>query len=126
MFEWLAEYKDGSIIRQNNAFGKIISSDEIDRDKLKTFTLICDNKIIVKLHINNNERLVYRRRVEKTIGDSEIACHIIGWRKLVDNKICQSMMYVFEDGNIEMASDFQENHKWFYPPILRDFELPCQ
>lgn len=128
MYWWLAEYKDGSVVRQHNDDGSIVSADSIDRDKLKAFSLMNGADCVVKLHILEGEKLVYRRRVEQSVGGPERACHIIGTRKYLghDGDIAQSTLFVFEGGGIEMISDFQENHPWFYEPKLRDFELPWQ
>lgn len=128
MFWWIAEYKDGTVIRQQKEDGTIVSADSIDRDKIKTFSLMNGEACVVKLHLLKGEKLIYRRRVEKTVGGPERACHIIGHRKYVGHEgdIAQATMFVFEDGGIEMISDFQEDHPWFYEPKLREFELPWQ
>jgi len=34
----------------------------------------------------------------------------------------QSIAYVFEDGRIEMAGRFREDHPWFYSIVLTDKE----
>jgi len=127
MFWWLAEHKDGSVIRQYEGDTKV-SADKIDRNKLKTFSLMNGESCVIKLYIRNGMVLVYRRRIEKNVGGSERVCHIVGWRKYTghDNEIVQSMAFIFEDGGIEMIEDFIEDHPWFYKPVLREFELPCQ
>jgi len=125
MFHWMARYKNGAVVKQYNSDGLQVSSDSIDRDQLERFILLNDNKPIVILHLDDGQKLIYRRRVELVEGQSEIACHIVGWRKKIGEEITQSILFVFEDGHIEAIGDFQENHRWFYQPTLREFELPC-
>jgi hypothetical protein len=124
MFHWIARYKDGAIIKQLDG-DKHISSDDIDRNKLSEFILMDDSDPIIHLHISEGQKLIYRRRIEITEGIGEIACHLVGWRKKIGEKILQSILFIFEDGHVEMMSDFQEDSRWFYQPVLREFELPC-
>lgn len=124
MYWWLAEYDDGTVVKRHNEDGTLVSADSIDRDRVRVFLLMKDNNCVLKLFLDDRRKLVYRRRVEKTVGGPERACHIVGWRMKVGDEIVQSMSYVFEDGFVEMAGDFQEDHPWFYPPKLRGFELP--
>lgn len=125
MFHWMARYKNGDVIMQYNSDGLQVSSDSLDRDQLSRFILLNDNEPIVTLILGEGQKLVYRRRVELVEGQGETVCHLIGWRKKIGEEIIQSMIFVFEDGRIEVMSNFQEDHRWFYKPTLRDFELPC-
>lgn len=51
------------------------------------------------------------------------ACHLVGWRRNINGETIQSIAYVFENGQIEMAGRFDEKHPWFYSPKLRPFEV---
>lgn len=123
MYFWIVEYKDGSVVRQHQEDGTIVSSDIINRDLIKSFTLMNGSDQVIKMYIDDDKKFIYRRRVEKPSGGKETVCHLIGWRKRVSDQIIQSIVYVFEDGAIEFAGNFQDDHPWFYSPILRDFEL---
>lgn len=118
MISWLAKYKDGQVLTQHTGDGEKVSSDNIDRSLVKSFSLLDEDKIIFTLHLDPGQRLIYRRRVAKPVGGQDEVCHIVGWR----SDVAQSICYVFDDGHVEMAGAFKNDHPWFYSPNLRDFE----
>ena len=122
MYSWRAIYSDGTVLEQTTPSG-FVSADDIDRRKVVSMSLLRNNIVIVTLHLDQGQRLIYRKRVNKCIGAEDEVCHILGWRQTVDEKVIKSICYYFEDGRIELAGQFKEGHPWFYSPTLREFEV---
>jgi len=118
MITWVAKYRDGQFVTQHKGNGEMMSADNVDRKLVESFSLLNGEKIIFTLHLDPGQRLIYRRRVEQNVGGEQKVCHLVGWR----GDIAQSICYVFEDGQVEMAGAFREDHPWFYSPNLREFE----
>lgn len=122
---WRALYKDGTVVDQYDEKRDPIevSSEVIDRKKVKTFFIMREQVPVLTLHLDEGQNLIYRRRVSIT-GDEKQICHLAGWQHGVGIgiEIAQSIAYVFEDGTIEMAGKFRENDPWFYPIVLTDKE----
>lgn len=121
--QWLATYTDGTTLGQYNDSGEV-SSEQIDRSRLATFALISeDASRILQLHLEPGQRLIYRRRVEQSVGGSPVTCYLFGWQQTIHGQNVQSIWYVFDEGaRIELAGRFQEGHPWFYPVQL----VPCE
>ena len=77
---------------------------------------------ILELHLEPGQRLIYRRRHAQTIGKPLITVTIVGWQQTIAGQNVQSIAYVFEDGRIELAGRWKEDHPWFYSPQLLSFE----
>lgn len=122
MYNWRATYSDGTTLEQTTPNG-LVSADDIDRRKVVSMTLLRDSSVVVTLHLDPGQKLIYRKRINKCIGAEDEVCHILGWRQNVNSEIVQSICYYFEDGRIELAGQFRENHPWFYSPTLREFEV---
>jgi len=117
---WRAIYKNGSILDQRRKDGALNKFSDIDRSKLSQFILLKENKPIIILHLDENKRLIYRRRVAISGNDSKIkeTVYIVGWQERRNNTNFQAIFFVFEDGRIEFVDRFKENHPWFYPVIF--------
>ena len=116
-YKWIALYGDGSIVKQYNAERepKEISVDILNKDNIDTFFINNDNgDVVLAFHLDENQRLIYRRRV--SFGAEEAVCHLVGWQMTVGETNIQSIVYCFEDGRLEIAGKFREDHPWFYTP----------
>ncbi len=102
-------YNDGSKLK----LGEQIAYDNIDRSRLSAFALVKDDKEILRLHLESGQRLIWRKRCFIAPSKKEIVVHLVGWQKTAGNENVQSIAYVFEDGHIEMAGAFRENHPLF-------------
>lgn len=124
LYGWIAAYRDGTTISHIND-GKEVSADAIDRERVQTFMLfnILTKKAILTLHLDQEQKFIYRRRTEISPNRQPIVCHLVGWRKTINNECVQSIAYCFEDDRIELAGKFREDHPWFYSPKLRATEL---
>lgn len=121
---WTAEYSDGTVFPQYEN-GKEHAYKDIDRTKLMAFALYTkEGHHIITIHLSPDQRLIYRRRVQKTPGQEDIACYLAGWQETVNGRNVQSIVYVFENGQIHMAGEWDESHPWFYSPELLMFEQP--
>ena len=120
-YTWEATYRDGTIVKQH-VEGQEISSEQIDRLKVGQISIKNGDVDIFTLHIDEGKKLIYRRRTEMNSGGYVSVCHVVGWRQKIHDVYVQSIIYCFEDGKIEVAGDFIENHPWFYAPKLREFE----
>jgi hypothetical protein len=121
---WVANYNDGGHISNSEIFGAKSKYTDIDRSKLKSFELYLDGKLIITLHLEPGQRLIYRRRATKNImGNENTAVHLVGWQKTINGSNVQSIAYIFEDGHIELAGQWNNKHAWFYEPKLMEEEI---
>jgi hypothetical protein len=123
-YTWRATYKDGTVLDASK--DRDLTVDGLDRKQLERFELVSQaGASLMTLHLDPGQRLIYRRRVMLAQGAGKpSACHLIGWQQTVGGENVQSILYVFEDdGRVEMAGRFRENHPFFYPPQLRRFEV---
>jgi hypothetical protein len=117
---WLAHYSD-ELLPQYNADGSENTYKDIDRQRLTAFSLTRDNGVIVRIHMDEGKRLIYRRRVEVKPGHTDRICHLVGWQQTIGEENTQSIVCVFEDNNtIEVIGQWKEG--WFDKPIFLDFE----
>jgi hypothetical protein len=123
-FTWRAYYRDGRIVKQHQD-GKELSYENLERDQVIGFALFEQQteQQIFKLHLDPDQKLIYRRRTWMRVGERTEVCHLVGWRRNINGESVQAISYVFQsDGRIEMAGRFRENHPVFDSPVLRDFE----
>ncbi len=121
-YAWRATYKDGSVFDASKDHD--LSVDRLDRKQLGQFELVNGTgRSLMTLHLDPGQRLIYRRRVTMAQGGKPSICHLLGWQQTFGGQNVQSILYVFEDGRIEMAGKFKEGHPWFYAPELRRVEV---
>ncbi len=115
-------YNDGTKIELGKqADGSLFGYNNIDREKLSAFALVQDGKELLKLHIEEGQRLIWRKREYIAIGKDKKVIHLLGWRKSVGYKDVQAIAYVFDDGHIELAGAFRKDH-----PIFDEVKLTEQ
>jgi hypothetical protein len=119
---WTAHYKDGAKFKQYNEDGSENKYQDIKREELIAFSLSEDNKLILAIHLEQNQRLIYRKRIHKTPGQPDVAITFAGWQMTVNGKNIQSIAYINLDGSIHMAGEWKNDHPWFYEPELLPFE----
>ncbi len=124
--QWVAYYNDDTHLRQYDDAGKENKYADIDRTRLSSFALYdggrpdehyeTATRKILHLHLDNDQRLIYRRRVERSVGsDAPIVCYLVGWQQTIEGRNVQSIAYVFEDGTVEVAGRWRDGgHPWFY------------
>jgi hypothetical protein len=114
--EWCAVYTDGTSLRQYNEGEAGKKYTDIDRSKLKEFRLYVDGVKKVVISLDENKRLIYRKRVAMVIsggmqGQQQVI-YIAGWQEKRDGKNTQMLCFLFDDGHIEILDKFDENHAW--------------
>ena len=115
---WKAVYSDGEL-NQYNEDGSVNKYTDIDRTVLQFFELYNKDKLILRVHLGDNKRLIYRRRVALNLqGKITEVVYLCGWQKTVNGENIQSIFYIFEDGHIEMAGAWNEESNFAYAPNL--------
>lgn len=120
---WRAIYKDGIVLDQYDEKRDPVevSSEVIDRKKVKTFFIMQGQVPVLTLHLDEGQNLIYRRRVTVKGEDRQI-CHLAGWQQIIQGETVQSIVYLSEDGTIEMAGRFRDDHPMFYSIVLTEKE----
>lgn len=116
---WKAIYSDGKSLNQYNEDKSVNKYTDINRSILQFFELYKEEKLILRVHLEDGKRLIYRRRVSLHIsGTITQVVYLCGWQKKVEGKNVQSISYIFEDGHIEMAGAWNEKSPFAYAPNL--------
>jgi hypothetical protein len=79
-------------------------------------------RIVFALHLDEGQRLIYRRRVRKSVGGGEFVVYLVGWQKTIANHNVQSISYIAESGEVHMAGAWRDDHPWFYSVA----PVPCE
>ena len=111
-------YGDKKIKLGEEADGKKFGYSDIDRDKLSAFSLEKDGEEIIRLHLDEDKRLIWRERNYIVAGSKAKTIHLLGWQKTIKGENVQSIAYVFDDGKVELAGRFREGH-----PVFNSIEL---
>ena len=137
--QWVAYYTDNTWLRQYDDYGAEHKYTDIDRRRLASFALydggvdpndkmkavppgisvgapyIPATRKVLHLHLEPGQRLIYRRRVEMKVGaPAPVVVYMVGWQQTIDSENVQSIAYAFEDGTIELAGRWRDDHPWFY------------
>ena len=116
---WKAVYSDGKSLNQYNEDKSVNKYTDIDRSKLTSFELYNKTKLIFKLILEENQRLIFRRRVSMDFqGNTTMVVYLVGWQKTIGKENIQSISYIFEEGLIIMGGQWKEKSDWFYAPNL--------
>ena len=128
-YNWVARYADGSTFEQYNADGTENGYTSIDHNKLESFAIIVqfdDGKRakLFHLHLDEGQRLIYRRRVWKHVDGTEEVVLMVGRQEVFGYEYqgdmhyenSQAIAYIFPDHHVELAGTFRENHPVFDPP----------
>lgn len=108
-------YKNGKKITFSNQVGY----DSIPRNDIIEFEVKKDEKSFILIKLDDNAKLIYRKRVEQTFGKDPIIVYIFGWRKNGE----QSINYLLPDGSLIQSGKFKENDPLMYSPKLRECEI---
>lgn len=114
-YTFSATYKDGKRL----TLSPELSYDDLPRDGIDTFEVTTDGGSFFTLKLDEGQKLIYRKRVEKTMGQPDYVVYLFGWRK--DGY--QSINYLSQDGVIIQAGKFVDTDPWMYTPTLRGFEV---
>jgi len=127
-FTFTAIYKDGGKVQLSDT----LSYDNLKRENLAAFRVSIGVQELFTLHLEEGQRLIYRRRVPTTPGVSieknrHPIIYMVGWRQRVGGKDVQSITYICDwvgrGWQIHQAGKFREDHAWFYSPFLKVYEV---
>jgi hypothetical protein len=122
-FRWRAVYANGEVLPQVNEDGSKNSYYDIDHSRLVFFEMWEGGHKVLSLRVGKNDRLIWRRRIERTPTEIKEVCHLIGKQQTVSGKNFQGLIALFEsDGTVEVADKFDENNPWFFPIIKHERE----
>src|SRR5262245_21999856 len=111
---WYVVYSDGTILRQYDDT-VTHNSEDIDRPRLREFTLIDDDGVVViRQRFKPGQKLIYRTRNVQRIGQGQIdKLHILGWEQ--DN--LRHIAFIHESNLLIEMGDFvdDDQHRWYYP-----------
>ena len=120
--EWKAIYDDGESLSQYNENKTENKYTDIDRSRLVQFILLADGVPKIVIHLDNDKRLIYRRRVAIAFSGANAGkqetVHLVGWQEKKQGVNTQMICFLFEDGHVEIVNRFQENRPWFYSVIF--------
>lgn len=132
---WIATYKDGKVIAEYDEKGNSVTSEKIDKEKLRNFCLVDQRgRTVVSQAIQPGQCFFYRRRTALRTGEDVIeVIHIFGWRiKTKDDWITHAVFLFESDMHVEIGGfntfdpDLSEAKQWKYPPKWRDIdEIPA-
>ena len=114
-YKWKVRYKDGTdCTADDTGYG------EIDRPNVESVSIVDESDTdVYSVSLSDEESFAYRRRVKQTFGGSIQVCHIL----LKYTKQGNKFAFVFEDGSpTHIRDNFIANHKWFYSPVVKNFE----
>ena len=115
MLRWVAEYSDGSTVRDGQ-----ISYVDIDRAKLKKLALADEDGNVVASVSAEDEKIPFYRIYTFGVGKQfKGRFWMIGWRK----RGAQEFTVIYEDGRQEQYNTFNVN-PFIYEPDWYSFENP--
>jgi hypothetical protein len=117
--QWRAIYNDGTSL---DALDAIDGYASIDRARIVSFILVKNNTPLVTIHLKPGQRLIWRKREFYHSNGTKDTVHLAGWQQTVKGQNVQSILYVFEDGRVEMAGAWDEEHGLYGAPILTENE----
>jgi hypothetical protein len=96
--KWKAIYNDNSE-HTEEALG---NTEKIDRNELKEFILLKDDKVFFKAFFDKERKLIFRRRTFLNVdGSIKGLVYLIGWHSNINGKSVKSICYVYDDGHVE-------------------------
>ena len=97
---------------ERKPLGDDFGYDDIDRSLLTHFSIEDEGDELIRVHLEQNKRLIWRKRVFMK-PRHKFTVHLLGWQRTVNGVNVQSIAYVFPHGHIEMKGRFEEGHPIF-------------
>lgn len=103
-----ANYRDGTDFSYSEDEVGTKPFYKIDQSKLESFELYWDGKMIHKLHLEQNQRLVLTRRTKGAFGSPEkTILYLVGYQETVNGENRQAITIIHEDGHTELISKWK-------------------
>lgn len=131
--QWLAVYNDNSYLLQFNEDGTENRYDSIDRSRLASFHLIKREEETIKRVASvflerPTQQLIWRsRNMLHQFSDGSViqeVIYMLGWHENVGGKSYKSILYVHQDGTVELAGS-RNNIELVGCEIPEDFAGEC-
>jgi len=130
---WVAVYgsEPGEHLEQYNADGSLNRYADIDRERLREFTLLHTSTLppepnqsafVFSVVLRPGKRLIYRRRVQKHSSGAETIWHIVGWQENVRGRNVQSVAWVHDNGVPIILRGGFSSDALFSPPVVHPNE----
>ena len=114
-YTWQAVYNDGISLWECNSERIIIAKySQIDRSNLIKFNIYeteklgtQDLKLVISLDIKSGYRLIWRKRRHQRMIGPQVpfkTVYLVGWQATIGGENVQSIIYLYEDGKMEMSS----------------------
>lgn len=131
-YEWKAIYQDGESLDQFNDDRTENRYTDIDRSRITHFILndSTTGKPKIILHLKPGQQLIHRRRVVQRYALSSLfyknnpdvkmreTVFIVGWHENRNGVNIQMLLFVFENGTVEIMDRWREDHALYSPVIL--------
>lgn len=115
--QWVAIYNDGTKLYQYNGEQEFKYSD-IKRDKLAGFALLKGDTPLILFHLEEGQRLIYRKRHFLRFDGQRSHVYLVGWQKNVKGENVQSIACVFENGQIQIIGKWRDDILFREPELL--------
>jgi hypothetical protein len=114
-FTFSAIYKNGNKV----TLSETLSYDHLDRKNIEFMEVLKDDQPFLLMKLEDGDKLIYRKRVQKTMGYEDFVVYLLGWHR--DG--FQSINYISQDGTVVQGGKWNENDSWMYAPKLREYEV---
>jgi hypothetical protein len=126
-FNFTALYQNGDELTLSDT----LSFDNIPREDLIGMKVRQGNTVILTVHLEPGQKLIYRYRPVKTLGknpeqETEPFIWLVGVREKIGDRTVQFITYIVnwigKGYTLHQAGKFNDNHPWFYSPALHQHE----
>ncbi len=103
---WKAIYNDGTSLSQYTEEGENTYRD-IQRDKLGAFEIWDEERLVVRVLLEANRRLICRRRHFLRAGE-DMVIWLVGWQETIEGKNTQSILYILPDKTLVLGGAWDD------------------
>lgn len=126
MFSWKVIYNDGTSLSQLCSDGSRNKYTDIDRDNLKQFLVLDENKpepVLVVHFVRPTQKLIYRQRKHMALDGTILGVvWIVGWQENQNGKNVQMIFFLHPNGFVEVLDKFRPDTRLYYPIKFRPEE----
>lgn len=106
-YYWKAEYENGSVLKQYDSNGEERNFNEIDQDRLDTFSWISDDNVLptYTIDLKDWQRLIAFRRHVLRRGNDRVMVYALGWQATINGRNYKTINYILPDGSVIMGEE---------------------
>lgn len=106
--QFRALYKDGTNFEWDDDISNGKGYDKIDRTKLVGMELYHEGSLVHRLHLEDGQRLIYRRRPLFSMTNVlKGLVYLVGYQETVQGKNRQAILGIFADGHTELIGSWK-------------------